>query len=321
MGKKIKELLHPQILVPTFTPNCVEEVHMILEYSSGDTWGSTCQAACANRVIYSHDVSNSQLHSLKAFQRSLDEFEPDLVVFSGAHLLEGQPQGYWEGRVQDVAAFLQHTAASGIPLHLELATVGNLNYLSYLTESILHLPSSLGLNEQELLSLAKASRAPGFDFASLPAKPGVSDVSDLLHWLMSHLSKNKSASLSRVHFHTLAFHIVAERVGGPWSNGCSSVLAGARTAALQACATQHFDPALFTLQAPETFALSSSDQQVAQRTVDFDSSGVARWEREGLRYYLSPVPVCKEPLRTVGLGDAISASGLLYSQFNKLLRS
>ena len=41
---------------------------------------------------------------------------------------------------------------------------------------------------------------------------------------------------------------------------------------------------------------------------------VTVWGRGNVTFHLSPVLVCKQPLRTVGLGDAISAEGLVYSE-------
>ncbi len=35
-----------------------------------------------------------------------------------------------------------------------------------------------------------------------------------------------------------------------------------------------------------------------------------------LNFYFTPVLVCKKPIKTVGLGDAISSTGLIYSSFN-----
>lgn len=34
---------------------------------------------------------------------SLDEFQPDLVVLSGLHMMEGQGKDMWEGRLKEVS--------------------------------------------------------------------------------------------------------------------------------------------------------------------------------------------------------------------------
>ncbi|KAI4825557.1 hypothetical protein KUCAC02_021237, partial [Chaenocephalus aceratus] len=42
---------------------------------------------------------------------------------------------------------------------------------------------------------------------------------------------------------------------------------------------------------------------------------VTVWRRGNVTFHLTAVLVCRQPLRTVGLGDAISAEGLVYSEF------
>lgn len=67
----------------------------------GEKWGST-QAPQANRFIFSHDVSNGGMSSLETFVASLEEFEPELVVLSGLHMMEGQGRELWEERLKEV---------------------------------------------------------------------------------------------------------------------------------------------------------------------------------------------------------------------------
>ena len=47
-------------------------------------------------------------------------------------------------------------------------------------------------------------------------------------------------------------------------------------------------------------------------------SPIASWMRNEIVFIYTPVLVCKLPLHTVGLEDAISASALLYSQYYKI---
>lgn len=51
-----------------------------------------------------------------------------------------------------------------------------------------------------------------------------------------------------------------------------------------------------------------------EKSID-TSDPVLVWEENSLEYYLSPVLVCKKPKKTVGLGDAISAVGLLHNKW------
>ena len=315
IGRKLKELLHPKMETPTFTADSHDEVHMILEYPKGERWGSV-QSSCANRVIYSHDVSNSKLVALENFGKFLKTFRPDLIVLSGAHLLDGQPEAVWRSRLQDIAALLDSIPPS-TPVHWELATVGNLKYFYHLADILFPRIDSLGLNEQELVSVAKAANA-SFDFSKIPSKPAIETVSDILHWLMQKYGAEgrKSSRLTRVHFHSLTFHILASLKQGPWGNGRVALLAGTKVAGLQACDMQYFTPAKFELLIPLDFTLSQTDPVLSQTEIQFsDVDSPVVWSREGVEYFLSPVLVCKQPLRTVGLGDAISAFGLMHSEF------
>jgi len=74
--------------------------------------------------------------------------------------------------------------------------------------------------------------------------------------------------------------------------------------------------AKFELQIPLEFPLSQMDPVLSQTEIHFsDVDSPVVWSREGVGYFLSPVLVCKQPLKTVGLGDAISAFGLMHSEF------
>lgn len=129
VGPKLHELLDEQIVVPPESLQELDEFHLILEYKAGkdpnslqlprrllglftahlcsnhfpgEEWGPT-RAPQANRFIFSHDVSNGEMSSLETFVASLDEFEPELVVLSGLHMMEGQGRDMWEGRLKEVS--------------------------------------------------------------------------------------------------------------------------------------------------------------------------------------------------------------------------
>lgn len=314
VGPKLRGLLNPEIATPSFTADSRDEIHMILEYGKGEVWGKAT-AACANRVIFSHDESNAKLVALESFNDSLADFNPDLIVLSGAHLLDGQPRTFWERRLADIGKVLD-SIANSVPVHWELATVGDLDYFFHLSETLFPRIDSLGLNEQELLSAAKSAKAD-FDFNSIPKKPGIEWISDLLHWLMKHYAKQDNSRLSRVHFHSLSFHIVATLSSGPWYNVQDGLVAGARVAGLQACDVTSFSLSNFELRMPLEFGLSKTHHQLSEKHYyASDGSHIVHWTRDGVDYYLSPVLVCRAPVKTVGLGDAISSLGLLHSKFH-----
>ena len=314
VGPKLRSLLDDRIATPTFTTDSRDEIHMILEYGKGHRWGPVT-ATCANRVIFSHDTSNAKLVALESFQESLAKFKPDLIVLSGAHLLDGQRKSFWKQRLKDIAKLLDGIPRS-TPVHWELATVGDLHYFYHLSETLFPRIDSLGLNEQELLSAARSANA-SFDFNSIPKKPGVEWISDLLDWLVTTYAQEGHSRLSRIHFHSLAFHVVTTRTNGPWKSPADGVVAGAKVAGLQACDVTSFIPVEFELKMPLNFALSQTDPKLSnkRRYGSANQSHIVQWRRGGADYFLSPVLVCKKPVKTVGLGDAISALGLLYTNF------
>ena len=314
IGNDLKNLLHPGIFTPTyFSGNGHDEIHMILEYPTGAQWGGI-KSTCANRIIFSHDISNSKMMALENIEGAAQQFLPELVVLSGAHLLGGQPHETWMQRLKDITTLLDNVLKE-VPVHWELATIGNMKFFQKLATLLFPKVNSIGLNEQELLSVARSSNAP-FDFTSIPQKPGIEWVADLLHWLMSTFSSlhNKPSTLTRVHFHSLSFHMIATVEDGPWLNNRDAVMAGARVAGLQACDTDAFTIDAFKVLNPEYFHITNTDAKLKE-VVMSSRTGWVEWTRGGINYFFSPVLVCKSPKKTVGLGDAISSLGLLYSGY------
>lgn len=144
-------------------------------------------------------------------------------------------------------------------------------------------------------------------------QPEIHKISDIMLWLLQSYglsSKNPTSRLTRIHFHSLTYHIVAV-VNSEWSNVAKAVAAGAQIAGLQACDILQLNDTLVELKIPLRFKLHSGDQER-----DFDASNpVITWKRDNYLFVFSPVLVCKNPVKTVGLGDAISATGLMFSQF------
>lgn len=346
--------------------------------SLGEPWGST-RAPQANRFIFSHDVSNGKMSSLETFVASLEEFQPELVVLSGFHMMEGQGRELWGERLKEVRSssfgslfihlelqpkmFLYPQAVEAIgdipkdiPIHLELASMTDKDFMSRIMQEVhvnvcsdeafcgseqinelsgslrkaallikssppcqqvLPIVSSVGLNEQELLFLSQAGGGP---HAALPAWKGVPDVGrvgDILLWILERHGRTDPSSesdLTRIHFHTLAYHVLAT-VDGYWGNQAAAVMAGARVASSQACGLRAVDVGKVELKAPLEFLTSHSEprEQLALNPEE----PVAVWHRGNVTFHLTPVLVCKKPLRTVGLGDAISAEGLVYSELTR----
>ncbi|XP_042136968.1 ADP-dependent glucokinase isoform X3 [Peromyscus maniculatus bairdii] len=203
---------------------------------------------------------------------------------------------------------------TGIPIHLELASMTNRELMSSIVhQQVFPAVTSLGLNEQELLFLSQSASGPHASLSSWDGVPDVGMVSDILFWILKEhgRSKSRSSDLTRIHFHTLVYHILAT-VDGHWANQLAAVAAGARVAGTQACATETIDASRVSLRAPQEFMTSHSES--GSRIVLNPNKPVVEWHREGVTFHFTPVLVCKDPIRTVGLGDAISAEGLFYSE-------
>ncbi|XP_031524365.1 ADP-dependent glucokinase isoform X7 [Papio anubis] len=203
---------------------------------------------------------------------------------------------------------------TGIPVHLELASMTNRELMSSIVhQQVFPAVTSLGLNEQELLFLTQSASGPHSSLSSWNGVPDVGMVSDILFWILKEhgRSKSRASDLTRIHFHTLVYHILAT-VDGHWANQLAAVAAGARVAGTQACATETIDTSRVSLRAPQEFMTSHSE--AGSRIVLNPNKPVVEWHREGISFHFTPVLVCKDPIRTVGLGDAISAEGLFYSE-------
>ncbi|XP_016110919.1 ADP-dependent glucokinase-like isoform X2 [Sinocyclocheilus grahami] len=313
VGPKLHDMLDEQIVVPPESLQETDEFHLILEYMSGEQWGSS-RAPQANRFILSHDVSNGEMSTLETFVASLEEFQPDLVVLSGLHMMEGMGRDLWEERLKEAVVAISDVR-NEVPIHLELASMTDRDYMNrILQEQVMPIVNSIGLNEQELLFLAQSGGGPHADLTSWDGIPDVGRVSDILLWVLEQHGRadpESEADLTRIHFHTLAYHILAT-VDGHWGNQVAAVAAGARVASSQACGLQAVDITKVVLKAPLNFHSSFSEPRESL-AVD-PTRPVTMWRRGNVSFHLTPVLVCKQPLRTVGLGDAISAEGLVFSE-------
>ncbi|ETE67134.1 ADP-dependent glucokinase, partial [Ophiophagus hannah] len=293
IGPKLHELLDENVMVPPESLQELDEYHLILEYQAGEEWGEL-RAPNANRFIFSHDLSNGAMNMLEVFVSSLEEFQPDLVVLSGFHMMEGQTRELRERRLQEAVTSISDIPTD-VPIHLELA----------------------GMTDPDLMRdiIHQTASGPHSSLTSWNGVPDVGIVSDILFWILREHGRTsaRASDLTRIHFHTLAYHLLVT-VDGYWANQVAAVAAGARVAGTQACATQTIDANKVFLKAPLEFATSKTEG--ASRVSLNPKEPISVWHRNGISFHYSPVLVCKSPLRTVGLGDAISAEGLLYSEIH-----
>ncbi len=119
-----------------------------------------------------------------------------------------------------------------------------------------------------------------------------------------------------MHFHSLTYHIIAV-FPEYWHYNEAAAAAGSSAATKQACDHVNIDLKEVELRTPKYFARSVEYWPLRRNLVKHDQANpVTSWSRDRLEFYFSAVLVCKNPKRTVGLGDCISATGLQYSLFN-----
>lgn len=193
--------------------------------------------------------------------------------------------------------------------------------------------NSLGLNEQELLFLVHSyETAPHSNYyTELNGFPELIKIIDMLEWTMNtfgYSKENPKSRLTRMHFHFIMFHIIVESDSKSWSNTVSSLMSGSKIAAKQACGFEFDEDVktetlenLLEFRVPHEF----DDKKNIIFRMDHNSTfkfnvsdPVIQFKRGNIRFYFTPTLVCKKPLKTVGLGDAISSNGILFAEYNNI---
>lgn len=328
VGAALRPLLHHNVhTVPAGNVDAAatatdDEVHLILEYKAGSTWGSLT-APRANRLILAHDRTNSALRPWEAFAAAVRASLAlgaanggvQLVVATGLHLLEGEPAAVRAERLALVAADLAELSTR-VPVHLELASTGDAGYLAQLATTLLPRVSSIGLNEQELYALYSALGGVELSRAAF-ARPQVDDVTRALEFVLrSPVVSAETALLDRIHFHCLQFHIIALRTH---QRGTAPPLPGSHDEGDNSAFRWRTDRASAAVAAGSLTATRQACHTGALRVTDLNlplsDFTLPQWPSAdgAFSFHLAPVFECRKPLKTVGLGDAISAVGLLYS--------
>ncbi|XP_072051210.1 ADP-dependent glucokinase-like [Amphiura filiformis] len=317
VGPKVNAMFNKNIAVAKQCLRERDEVHLIMEYAKGDKWGDAV-APVATRLITSNDYANSRLDFLEELAANAKDFKPDLIALSGLQGLGDLTPEVKEKRVAEVLHQLG-MLPQGVPVHLELASMADDATVRQLATQVFPVVHSIGLNEQELTYISKTNNGPHPDLEAVNGYAEIGAIADILYWMLTSLregQRSRTPNLSRVHFHSLTFHIIATRVG-TWENSASAAGAGARVGGLQACNfTTVIDPSKVELRIPRAFSRSVNFAPLRREALILDpTQPISVWRRGDVEFNFSPVLVCKKPLVTVGLGDAISATGLLYSQY------
>uniref|UniRef100_A0AC34QQ58 ADP-dependent glucokinase n=1 Tax=Panagrolaimus sp. JU765 TaxID=591449 RepID=A0AC34QQ58_9BILA len=322
IGPRSHALLHPSVVRNNSTRIAQDELHMIYEYKQGEIIGEFV-APSSSRFITSHDQFSGSSIVIEMFFKAIADIKPDLIILSGIHLLQFQPKEIRLEKLRLIKRSLLQVNPL-IPIHLEMASMSEPTFANDILYRIIPYTDSIALNEQELTFLSKVGNGPYNE--QYPVKSGalhVHKVVEMLYWLLSTFGHDRTNPespaynyrLQRIHFHCLTYHIVVSK-GRDWSNLAAGLAAGAKLAGRQACNIRGKDESdLLEIRTPSRTLLDKHQDKVYQ----FDPHDpLASWMRNELVFIYTPVLVCKFPVYTVGVDDAISATALLYSQFYKM---
>ncbi|CAN9506945.1 unnamed protein product [Ophioblennius macclurei] len=309
----------------TVAGNTVEEpdIHLILEYPSGASWGRYTSRR-ANRYIIHSDDHNPYLASMEEFAKKLVDFEPDLVVVGGLQMMDNFPfQSGERVALLSRLADLLTSSSPPIGIHFEMASFVEESIMEDLLRYVIPHADSLGMNEQELPNLLSLLKGSNITVLSDP-NPRVATVLDQMrevYRILNQRQKDAAAQseaddteaqvkpLTRLHVHTLAFQAMIVTRGSKWKNTMSATAKASLTANRHVCGSNDIDPSKARLIMDDSFSISR--QEGSQRIPLQETRPVSCWYEEDYEICVAPVLVCTEVFQTAGGGDNISAAGLV----------
>ncbi|KAM7014672.1 ADP-dependent glucokinase [Tautogolabrus adspersus] len=305
----------------TVAGNIVEEpdIHLILEYPSGASWGHLTSRR-ANRYIIHSDDHNPYLDSMEEFTEKLEDFKPDLLVVGGLQMMDNFPFQMGErdtllSRLSDLLS----TSSPKLGVHFEMASFVEESIMEDLLHYVIPRADSLGMNEQELPNLLSLLKGSTITVLSDP-NPRVATVLDQMrevYRILNQRYKNSSEEtnsgegkpLTRLHVHTLAFQAMIVTRGSQWKNTMSATAKASLTANRHVCGSNDIDPSKARLIMDDSFSVSR--REGSQRIPLQESRPVSCWDEDDYEICVAPVLVCTEVYQTAGGGDNISAAGLV----------
>ncbi|XP_069030090.1 ADP-dependent glucokinase [Embiotoca jacksoni] len=306
----------------TVAGNIVEEpdIHLILEYPAGVSWGNYTSRR-ANRYIIHSDEHNPYLASLEEFAEKLKDFKPDLLVVGGLQMMDNFP--FQSGEQDALLSRLAEVLSSSSPtlgIHFEMASFVEESIMENLLHYIIPHADSLGMNEQELPNLLSLLKGSNITVLSDP-NPRVATVLDQMrevYRILNQRYKDASAQsdtnsqhkpLTRLHVHTLAFQAMIVTRGSQWKNTMSATAKASLTANRHVCGSDDIDPNKARLIMDDSFSVSR--REGSQRIPLQETRPISCWDEDDYEICVAPVLVCTEVYQTAGGGDNISAAGLV----------
>ncbi|TMW61489.1 hypothetical protein Poli38472_012680 [Pythium oligandrum] len=347
IGKEMRKHFNAKMqLVGRLEDHEHEDVHLVLEYGKGDQFRGH-ESPRANRYYLNHDIYNARLSVLEEFEDSLAAFRPDLVVFGGLQLMEVETDETRRlARLTKLSEVLQNLFIKQIPSHYEFAAVSDFTLFDDTVRLVLPWVDSIGLNEQELYILHHYL-VTGEEGTATHSRPTVAQISAQINDVIRFAARARTAfqrkqsggedengveklalaQLSRIHFHTLQFHISCQRDDSIWADPTHALVQSSLMSTKLACGKNNSDPSVMRPAAemevhPERVELLLprnvlvSQQQSIK--VDIDPfNPVVTWREEDFQCHMVPMMACIKPDHTAGLGDNISGTGMAYHYLKK----
>ncbi|GAB0096526.1 ADP-dependent glucokinase [Sergentomyia squamirostris] len=315
MSKHLRESIPKDILL-SFTPATEkDDIHLILEYKSGEKWGNV-RAPRANRFILHNDQNNFTLNVLETLDELLGNYKPRLFVVSGLQtfLQEGR-----EKQLEKIQKQLTSLPKETL-IHFEMASYVEMDLIDQLLRHVIPYSDSIGMNEQELDNLQKVLSTRTVSL-SADSNPRVAKTLQQMRQVFTGIhslpvGEFGRRNVSRIHVHTLAYQAILIVNGSEWKNVINAAAKAALTAHRHVCGTTHINPDLATLILDDSFATTTTPDEVGSRRITIKSTEPVSCWRETIsniqvQICVAPVLVCKTARQTAGAGDNISAAGLI----------
>lgn len=218
-----------------------DTVHLILEYSAGETFAGFAPPRANRYILNSDDRMADPTYADRAFDAGGVGYDADAAVLAGLHMYEALPtlEDQRKAVIQVRDPFYQvfEEAAK----HIELASVGTKEFMKLLALEALPAADSVGMNEQELADLFEATGGAydpliGVPSRDLLVRPQPGSPEACAAALRHVISAQRNYRINRIHLHTLAFHMEVRRDGRvEWRDATNALFSGALRATTKAC--------------------------------------------------------------------------------------
>lgn len=321
MSKNLHKRLDPEIQLSDHDSFLDEDdVHLILEYQSGETWGQFTAPRANRYILHSDNVNLQVFHN---FNLALPSFNPRLMIISGLQVLDNQPSvtDTRETLLKQIQVQLRNLPRSTL-IHFEMGSYSEPIFLNQILDDVISYIDSVGMNEQELVNLQSILEHQIISPAS-ENNPQVATTLDQLRTVFIYFhdrhrkNRSKGRQVTRLHLHTLAYQIIMRVKSFGWRNTRQSAAKASLRASKHVCGTQTLNPGSFSILMDNEFSTSRNSPvkkiQMKEKEVVSCWTEILRTGYESVEVEFCVVPnlVCTNAIQTAGAGDHISAAGLI----------